>query len=143
MIVSHEKLSVVRAGSLYTRGAAMKVVGINEVHADSRDVLMGILANGFDRKVKKAILKTDSAKEMGIKRVTIEKVEVFGTQYTMDNDPVGHFMVTVRRPRQKGDIWNLAVYKVCIIGGKRLACDTAYFEKDDYVGRDCPIDGGK
>ena len=109
----------------------MKVTGINEVHADSRDVITEILASGFEKKVSEAILKTESAATMGIKKVIIEKVEIFGTQYP-DGDPVATFWVTIKRPAKKYDM-NRAVYKVYIVGGKRATGDAAYFEKDEYV----------
>jgi len=109
----------------------MKVTGINEIHADSRDIITEMLADGFEQKVRDAILETDSAKSMKIKRVAIEEVKIFGTQYS-DGSPVGTFLISIRIPAKKYEM-NCAVYKVFIFGGKNKARNTAYFESEKYV----------
>ena len=108
----------------------MEIVGINEIHADSRNAITEILGNGFDQKVKTAILSTPSAQSMGIKRVIIEKVEILGTRYE-DGDPIGVFEVKVKFPVKKYEP-SRSVYSVYIAGGKRITGDAAYFQKDEY-----------
>jgi len=109
----------------------MKVTGMNEIHADSRDVVAEILADDFQGRVKAAILESGSMKEMGIKRFVIEKAEIYGTQYS-DGDPIGTFLVTVSYKAKKYKP-NSAIYKVYIVGGGRKTIDTAYFQTNTYI----------